>query len=115
MSPTLNAFDNASESRATVVIANATQVRRLTPLECERLQGFPDNWTAQRVDEKSGQVVEQSDAARYRQTGNAIAVPVFEWVLSRLVSAHADTKADVWVSPRDSQNVQASLFEDGAA
>lgn len=48
-------------------------VRRLTPLECERLQGFPDNWTEG-----------QSDSARYKQMGNSVAVPVFTWVLRRL-------------------------------
>jgi site-specific DNA-cytosine methylase len=47
----------------------APQVRRLTPLECERLQGFPDNWTAG-----------QADTQRYRQMGNAVAVPVVEWL-----------------------------------
>lgn len=48
-------------------------VRRLTPLECERLQGFPDNWTDN-----------CSDTQRYKQTGNAVAVPVVEWILRRL-------------------------------
>ena len=47
-----------------------TQVRRLTPLECERLQGFPDNWTEG-----------QSDTNRYKQMGNAVAVPVVEWII----------------------------------
>lgn len=50
-------------------------VRRLTPLECERLQGFPDDWTAP-----------QADAPRYRQMGNAVAVPVLEWVMRRVVA-----------------------------
>jgi DNA (cytosine-5)-methyltransferase 1 len=49
-------------------------VRRLTPLECERLQGFPDEWT-------SG----QADQHRYKQMGNAVAVPVVEWIVKRLV------------------------------
>ncbi len=48
-------------------------VRRLTPTECERLQGFPDGFTA-----------EQSDSARYRQLGNAVAVPVVAWLGKRL-------------------------------
>ena len=47
-----------------------TQVRRLTPLECERLQGFPDGWTEG-----------QSDTNRYKQMGNAVAVPVVEWII----------------------------------
>lgn len=50
-------------------------VRRLTPRECERLQGFPDDWTAG-----------QSDSARYRQLGNAVAVPVVEWLVRRIVA-----------------------------
>jgi DNA (cytosine-5)-methyltransferase 1 len=66
--PTMNAFDNG-DTRATTII-NTTQVRRLTPLECERLQGFPDGWTE-----------EQSDTNRYKQMGNAVAVPVVEWII----------------------------------
>ena len=99
--PTLNAFDGG-DTRATTIIFYAnrvadlrlqddkintlqarmgtggnnmpmvatTQVRRLTPLECERLQGFPDDWTEG-----------QSDTNRYKQTGNAVAVPVVEWII----------------------------------
>ncbi len=48
-------------------------VRRLTPTECERLMGFPDDWTAQ-----------QPDSTRYRQLGNAVAVPVAEWIGRRI-------------------------------
>ena len=59
-------------------------VRRLTPLECERLQGFPDDWTRCGVDE-TGKRNEMSDSARYRMLGNAVAVPVVEWVLRRIV------------------------------
>jgi len=77
--PTLNAFDNHTETRATVVIDEPT-VRRLTPLECERLQGFPDNWTALRSDGS-----EQADSHRYKQMGNAVAVPVVEWVIQGIV------------------------------
>ena len=51
-------------------------VRRLTPTECERLQGFPDGWTD-----------EQADSNRYKQMGNAVAVPVVEWIIGRLVNA----------------------------
>jgi DNA (cytosine-5)-methyltransferase 1 len=67
-------------------VRTATAVRRLTPLERERLQGFPDDWTRWRLD-ASGNEVEQSDSARDRQTGNAVAVPVVEWIASRLVAA----------------------------
>ena len=51
-------------------------VRRLTPVECERLQGFPDNWT-------DG----QADSNRYKQMGNAVAVPVVQWIINRMVGA----------------------------
>lgn len=76
---------------ATSVVAAA--VRRLTPVECERLQGFPDGWTAKRIDlvrvgnrwEPSGKgEVLASDSVRYRQLGNSIAVPVFAWVARRM-------------------------------
>jgi len=104
--PTLNAFDNG-DVRTTVIVfhphyhdgvrvqgdtmntltsrmgtggnnvsgvATSTNVRRLTPVECERLQGFPDNWTAG-----------QSDSNRYKQMGNAVAVPVVEWIVQNIV------------------------------
>ena len=99
--PTLNAFDNG-DSRATTIVfygnrvadirlqddkintlqarmgtggnnmpmVATSQVRRLMPVECERLQGFPDGWT-------DG----QSDTNRYKQMGNAVAVPVVEWIV----------------------------------
>lgn len=61
-------------------------VRRLTPTECERLQGFPDGWTAT----SGGRV--QADAPRYRQLGNSIAVPVFEWVAAGIVAVEGDER-----------------------
>jgi DNA (cytosine-5)-methyltransferase 1 len=59
---------------AQLFLAETSTVRRLTPVECERLQGFPDDWT-------SG----QADSNRYKQMGNAVAVPVVEWIISRMV------------------------------
>ncbi len=76
-------------------VAAAAAVRRLTPVECERLQGYPDNWTAHRralvldgnhwcrADPEAMFGAEQADAPRYRQLGNSIAVPVFAWVARR--------------------------------
>ena len=61
-------------------VQNESVVRRLTPVECERLQGFPDNWT-------DG----QADSNRYKQMGNAVAVPVVEWIISRMVGAINET------------------------
>jgi DNA (cytosine-5)-methyltransferase 1 len=58
-------------------------IRRLTPMECERLQGFPDGWTDKATAQDNG----QSDSARYRQLGNAVAVPVVKWIVNRIVGA----------------------------
>jgi len=76
---------NPSANQGGIAVASETTVRRLTPVECERLQGFPDNWTAERFDEKKQAVVAQADTARYKQMGNAVAVPVVDWLVSRLV------------------------------
>ena len=60
-------------------------VRRLTPLECERLQGFPDGWTdiGEWVDSK-GKKRKTTDSARYKALGNSIALPPWKWVLKRI-------------------------------
>lgn len=55
--------------------ANCVRVRRLTPRECERLQGFPDDWTA---------VTGAKDSARYHALGNSMAVPVMRWIGERI-------------------------------
>jgi DNA (cytosine-5)-methyltransferase 1 len=64
-------------------------VRRLTPLECERLQGFPDGWTdiGEYTDTK-GKKGKASDAARYKALGNSIALPSWKWVLKRLCACY---------------------------
>lgn len=58
-------------------------VRRLTPLECERLQGMPDDWSRYGINEK-GEVFELSDSARYRLQGNGIATPFWRYLLKRI-------------------------------
>ena len=114
VTPTLNTFENHSEARATTLAigfnwqngggyGNANDglgitmeatpplstsqipaaayewnVRRLTPVECERLQGFPDDWTTG-----------LADSNRYKQMGNAVTVPVAEWLGKQLVEAYA--------------------------
>jgi DNA (cytosine-5)-methyltransferase 1 len=65
-------------------IAAAMGVRRLTPTECERLQGFPDGWTAIEINGKPA-----SDSARYRALGNSWAVPVVRWIGRRIMEAIA--------------------------
>jgi len=68
-SPTLKA------SQQSPSIATTMAVRRLTPLECERLMGFPDDHTRWTDEGK-----EQADTHRYKQCGNAVASPVARWV-----------------------------------
>jgi site-specific DNA-cytosine methylase len=64
------------------LIGTRQGVRRLMPVECERLQGLPDGHTAWGINEK-GERVEMSDSARYRMIGNGVSVPVIEWIAKR--------------------------------
>ncbi len=60
-------------------------VRRLTPLECERLQGFPDGWTCMCGEGHRGsQFCTCPDTPRYKQMGNAVSVPVARWIAERI-------------------------------
>jgi DNA (cytosine-5)-methyltransferase 1 len=61
-------------------------VRRLTPLECERLQGFPDHWTdiGDWVDSKGKKHKGESDSPRYKALGNSIALPFWKWMAKRM-------------------------------
>lgn len=82
---TVNALLTPSGGRAGIgvgAIASPTfGVRRLTPRECERLQGFADDWTRYAADGK-----EISDSARYRMLGNAVCVNVASWLARRIAS-----------------------------
>lgn len=62
-------------------------VRRLTPLECERLQGMPDDWSKYGINEK-GEVYELSDSARYKLQGNGICTPFWRWLLKRISATY---------------------------
>lgn len=73
-------------SRTYVTCENG--VRRLTPIECERLQGFPDDWT--RVDGDS----EDADSHRYAAIGNAVSVPVIEWIANRISGALSEERTE---------------------
>lgn len=69
---------SASETDNCVMQQTPTNaVRRLTPVECCRLQGFPDDWND-----------DQTDSQRYRQMGNAVCVPVAEWIGRRIAKVH---------------------------
>jgi DNA (cytosine-5)-methyltransferase 1 len=59
------------------------RIRRLTPTECERLQGFPDSWTKFGV--MNGKVVDISDSQRYKQCGNAITTNVVTAITTKLI------------------------------
>lgn len=64
--------DNQHMSREECVEERALLIRRLTPLECERLQGFPDGWT---------DIPGASDSSRYKALGNSVAIPCVEYIL----------------------------------
>jgi len=63
------------------------QVRRLTPVECERLQGFPDGYTDIRPSGK-----DTPDGPRYKALGNSMAVPVMRWIGERIAKVEDITK-----------------------
>lgn len=79
-------------------------VRRLTPLECERLQGFPDNWTniGEWTDTK-GKKHKTADTPRYKALGNSIALPFWEWLAQRICDTLRAEGVD--------QPTMASLFD----
>ena len=62
--------------------ACAYLIRRLTPLECERLQGFPDGWT---------DIPGASDSARYKALGNSVAIPCVEFIMGRIAEVLRET------------------------
>ena len=68
------------------VVRCESVVRRLTPLECTRLQGFPDGWIeiGEWVDSK-GKKHKDSDAPKYKALGNSIALPFWQWMAERMV------------------------------
>ena len=72
------------ENSSTTAVLQTSAVRRLTPRECERLQGFPDGWTDVVYRGKPA-----ADGPRYRALGNAFAVPVVRWIARRIVREDA--------------------------
>jgi DNA (cytosine-5)-methyltransferase 1 len=73
--PTLRANGNGH------AVSIEKAVRRLTPIECERLMGWPDNHTLYRADGK-----ENSDTVRYRMCGNGVASPVVKWIADKIIN-----------------------------
>lgn len=70
-------------------IANTSVVRRLTPLECTRLQGFPDGWVdiGDWVDTK-GKAHREADSPKYKALGNSVALPFWEWLARRIAAQY---------------------------
>jgi DNA (cytosine-5)-methyltransferase 1 len=71
---------NASADNGSLFAKQGMQVRRLMPIECERLQGFPDNYT---------NIPGASDSPRYKALGNSMAVPVMRWIGERIQKVEA--------------------------
>jgi DNA (cytosine-5)-methyltransferase 1 len=63
-------------------VMQASAVRRLTPIECERLQGFPDNYT--QIPWRNKPAENCPDGPRYKAMGNSMAVPVMRWICQRI-------------------------------
>lgn len=86
LSGTLQAKENGGQSLNYInPIRCRAIVRRLTPTECERLQGYPDGWTdiGEWVDSK-GKKHKEADSPRYKALGNSIALPFWKWLLKRI-------------------------------
>lgn len=91
---TLQAKEQGQNLNSNNVARTGNTVRRLTPLECERLQSFPDNWTniGDWVDSKGKLHKGDADTPRYKALGNSIALPFWDWLLGR-ISAQYDRPA----------------------
>ena len=85
---TLRAEGEDRPSRPSHVVRSSSKVRRLTPRECERLQGLPDDWTRipWKVRKTPSGAEETPDSPRYRAVGNSVAVPVLEAIGRRLAA-----------------------------
>ena len=85
IAPTLRAMNNDksnSNGGGQLAVLTKSDVRRLTPIECERLQGYEDDYTL--VPYRGGKL---SDSQRYAALGNSMAVPVISWIGRRIAAA----------------------------
>jgi DNA (cytosine-5)-methyltransferase 1 len=83
LSPTLRAEMGDNQ----VAVAQKMAVRRLTPIECERLQGFPDGYTDIKLNGK-----QTPDGSRYKALGNSMAVPVMKWIGNKINNINKEIK-----------------------
>jgi DNA (cytosine-5)-methyltransferase 1 len=84
---------NAAAFNGSLFVSQDGRLRRLTPIECERLMGFPDNYTA---------IANPRLTNRYQATGNSWAVPVIRWIMNRLLKATNNNNIQNVVLPRPS-------------
>lgn len=96
---------NAAANNGSLFVVQDQRIRRLSPLECERLMGFPDNYTAHSKAKKTN---------RYQATGNSWAVPVVKWIGARLLFG-GDPQIDLsennlWITRRAVQLADNSVF-----
>ncbi|WP_341993566.1 phage N-6-adenine-methyltransferase [Morganella morganii] len=90
-------------------------VRRLTPIECERLQGFPDNHT--RISWRGKDAADCPDGPRYRAIGNSMAVPVMRWIGERILAAlpvqeTPDLRSDYVIELEELRNKPAHMLKE---
>ena len=78
-----------ADEEETCILRGANLIRRLMPLECERLQGFPDGWT---------NIPGTSDSARYKALGNSVAIPCVEYVMRGIaIILRSEHRRRVWI------------------
>lgn len=95
---------NAAAYNGSLFISHNEKVRRLTPLECERLMGFPDNYT---------NVANASDTSRYKAIGNSWSIPTVEWIAKQITrkSNHNQTWIDKLNTTIDSKDFMLYMFD----
>ncbi|WP_432648776.1 phage N-6-adenine-methyltransferase [Morganella morganii] len=107
---TLKARDHKD---STDLIVTEDGVRRLTPVECERLQGFPDNHT--RISWRGKDAADCPDGPRYRAIGNSMAVPVMRWIGERILAALPETqdlRSDYVIDLEELRNKPAHMLKE---
>jgi DNA (cytosine-5)-methyltransferase 1 len=92
-------------------IAKGMEVRRLTPVECERLQGFPDNYT--RIPWRNKTPEQCPDGPRYKALGNSMAVPVMRWIGERIDAVQWELEISKGIEVLGDMNVGTAQQDTG--
>ncbi len=104
----LTAMGPSIKTAAKVINTRSMVVRKLTPIECERLQGFPDNWT--QVPWRGKPAEECPDSHRYKACGNSMAVPVMRFIGEAIDYIH---RMDLKPAPTEGKNRVLDSAQDG--